>query len=906
MRSRCLRLLPELSVLLMLPWVAAALKDTACIRWCPPNPPCINAHACHCAPGFSSASPDVFNSHLESCYNIKECGPYSRVSCGVYLDCKDFMKSYCMCSPGYRPVSEAMFNIDPHKPCDGLILQLFVMLTAAMKNLIASAPKDCAPWCPPHSTCVNATACRCLPGFSSLSGEIVTNFMETCDDIDECGPPLPVSCGKLAACQNTEGSYYCTCTPGYRLVSGATNFSHESQNTCQDINECEPPSMVSCGKFANCQNREGSYYCRCNSGYRLHSGATEFRNENENTCQAHHVRTTQMMRTQKNVGSGLDRTTQTPPHTRKLEESHKWKRFPSEPGYNRGHHQGQLPRSRGYRGASFPNWTTPSRINSKRYSRFLKEIDDLGRDFTSSSAMDTIRNIIHKVDSLLEKPEDLQTCPRSEQHSVATNLLFNMEHVLRELSKAPPNESLTFHAAGGTELFLKVKEQGQRNVSLSVNKAKMLLNWDTAQESEDSGMGTFLAGAPLILETEGPEVLHETRTGLLQGVSPILLSDVISVFVSNSDTQNLSSPVTFVFEHSVTPGPRQQVLCVFWEHGQNGSGYWSTKGCRMVGTGDTSTTCQCTHLSSFAVLMAQCEVQEEDPILDAITYVMLSLSLLCLLLAALTFLLCRAIQNTSTSLHLQLCICLFLAHLLFLTAIDRTEIKVLCAIIAGALHYLYLASFTWMLLEGLHLFLTACNLTVVNYSSVSRFMKKFMFPVGYGVPAAIVAISAASRPHLYGTAARCWLHAQQGFVWTFLGPICIIISINLAFFLMTIWILKSKLSSLNSDVSTLQNTRMLTFKAMAQLFILGCTWSLGVLQLGPAARAMAYLFTIISSLQGVFIFLVYCLLSQQVREQYRQWLKGVRKIRADSETYTLSSRAMAEASKGNVENKINN
>ena len=63
--------------------------------------------------------------------------------------------------------------------------------------------------------------------------------------------------------------------------------------------------------------------------------------------------------------------------------------------------------------------------------------------------------------------------------------------------------------------------------------------------------------------------------------------------------------------------------------------------------------------------------------LAAITYVGLGLSLLCLLLAALTFLLCKAIQNTSTSLHLQLSICLFLAHLLFLTAIDRTEIKVL-------------------------------------------------------------------------------------------------------------------------------------------------------------------------------------------------------------------------------------
>jgi hypothetical protein len=59
-----------------------------------------------------------------------------------------------------------------------------------------------------------------------------------------------------------------------------------------------------------------------------------------------------------------------------------------------------------------------------------------------------------------------------------------------------------------------------------------------------------------------------------------------------------------------------------------------------------------------------------------------------------------------------------------------------------------------MLLEGLHLFLTARNLTVVNYSSINKFMKWMMYPAGYGVPAVIVAISAASRPHLYGTPDR--------------------------------------------------------------------------------------------------------------------------------------------------------
>ncbi|OWK11695.1 hypothetical protein Celaphus_00003070 [Cervus elaphus hippelaphus] len=93
--------------------------------------------------------------------------------------------------------------------------------------------------------------------------------------------------------------------------------------------------------------------------------------------------------------------------------------------------------------------------------------------------------------------------------------------------------------------------------------------------------------------------------------------------------------------------------------------------------------------------------------------------------------------------------------------------------------------------------------------------------------------------------------------------------------------------------------RMLTFKATAQLFILGCTWCLGILQVGPAAHVMSYLFTIINSLQGVFIFLVHCLLSQQVREQYRNWLR-IKKTKAESENYTLSSRTMSDCKHSEV------
>ncbi|XP_034647838.1 adhesion G protein-coupled receptor E3-like isoform X3 [Trachemys scripta elegans] len=429
-----------------------------------------------------------------------------------------------------------------------------------------------------------------------------------------------------------------------------------------------------------------------------------------------------------------------------------------------------------------------------------------------------------------------------------------------------------------------------------------------------------------------------------------LNSRVVSGALGDGRPINLSRPANFTLRHRQAKKEEEEALCVYWKVvAENGS--WSPDGCTAVHTNSTHTTCSCDLLSSVAVLMAPTTVtvshretritglelelcfqlwaklslerlgallgkrlswnrggwagvtgdcpfavlQESYP-LTIVTYVGLTFSLLCLFLAILTFLLCRSIRNVSTSLHLQLCLCLFMADPLFLTAETRICSEVACAVIAALQHYLFLACFTWMFLEGLHLFLTVRNLKVVNYTSASRFKKRFMYPFGYGFPALVVAISAAVKSEGYGTSKHCWLSLERGFRWSFLGPVCAIILINITFFALTLWILRNRLSSLNADVSTLKYHRLLTFKAIAQLFLLGCTWSLGLLQVGPAATVMAYLFTIVNSLQGAFIFLVHCLLNRQVREEYRRWIKRFRMFSTNSQTYDLSMSAIPTTS----------
>ncbi|CDR10658.1 unnamed protein product, partial [Oncorhynchus mykiss] len=56
-------------------------------------------------------------------------------------------------------------------------------------------------------------------------------------------------------CNNTMGSYHCSCRRGYMLVG---------HQMCNDVDECQDPGM--CGT-ARCVNQDGAYDCLCETGY---------------------------------------------------------------------------------------------------------------------------------------------------------------------------------------------------------------------------------------------------------------------------------------------------------------------------------------------------------------------------------------------------------------------------------------------------------------------------------------------------------------------------------------------------------------------------------------------------------------------------------------------------------------
>ncbi|XP_070272273.1 adhesion G protein-coupled receptor E5 isoform X2 [Myotis yumanensis] len=740
------------------------------------------------------------------------------------------------------------------------ILQaLCVLLTLLEDGPQSTRASACRRWpCPANSSCVSGTSCRCNPGFKSSSGETDISYTDHCDDIDECEQGRPGTlCGRVAECHNTVGSYYCTCNQGYRLASGATKFSDASENTCQDVNECTS-GQNPCHKSTHCLNNVGSYKCRCRPGWKPIPGSPNGPNntvcEDVNECTSgEHICHNS---TQCNNTKGSYECRCRPG----------WKLIPGSPN---GPHNTVCEEI-------FPTRPLPPGIKSQSLSNFFEKVQELSRDFKPASAQDTIHKFITSLDEL-EVAGDLEALALSDRHRMATHLLSYLEEVLRNLAKTLPEPSFTYHSPLDTELSLMIQEQRNGTVTLGQSHARMKLNWTQAAGVGDSGptvagifssrkMETLLVNASVVLDPEKKAQLEETYESSVNDAQSKLLSTVNTVFLSNKNTEKLDPPVTFSFSyHPETPKSRQELICAFWK-GNDSGGYWSTTGCKKLGSSNNSITCQCNHLSSFAVLMAHYDV--EDPKLALITKVGLALSLVCLLLCILTFLLVRPIQGSRTTVHLHLCICLFLGSAIFLAGIENEggEVGLRCRLVAGLLHYCFLAAFCWMSLEGLELYFL-----VVRVFQGQGLSKRWLYLIGYGVPFLIVAISAAARPEGYGRDIYCWLDPARGFLWSFVGPVTFIILCNAVIFVITVWKLTKKFSEINPDMKKLKKARVLTITAIAQLLVLGCTWVFGLFLFDPRSRVLAYAFTILNCLQGFFLFLLHCLLNKKVREEYQKW-----------------------------------
>lgn len=345
-------------------------------------------------------------------------------------------------------------------------------------------------------------------------------------------------------------------------------------------------------------------------------------------------------------------------------------------------------------------------------------------------------------------------------------------------------------------------------------------------------------------------------------------SRVVAAALGRRRVLGLTQPVLITLRHSQEENVSDP-QCVFWDFSKRD---WSQHGCWVEASNETHTVCACDHLTNFAVLMDVRSVKlthSNQVALQVITYAGCFVSIVCLILTIITYQLFRGLKSERMLIHKNLCICLLVAEVVFVAGISQTAQRTLCGIIAGLLHYFFLAAFLWMFLEGFQLYVM---LIEVFDSEKSRL--GWYYALAYGLPALVVAVAATIDPASYGTPQHCWLRTDNYFILSFIGPVVAILLANVVFLSIAVYMMCHH-SSLASSVKNKEHSKMANFRiwirsAAVLVVLLGLTWGFGLLYLSAESVAMAYLFTFLNSLQGLFIFVFHCLRNDKVRKEYKQ------------------------------------
>ncbi|XP_016131418.1 CD97 antigen-like isoform X1 [Sinocyclocheilus grahami] len=766
------------------------------------------------------------------CVDDDECVSQPSI-CGENARCFNTDGSYyCQCHEGFTPLSTHNFTQADSISCKDI-------------NECVDGSADCGP----NAECVSSEGgynCTCATGYISSNGKEIFNSGQgvQCIDINECVDGS-ADCGPNAECVSSEGGYNCTCATGYISSNGKEIFNSGQGVQCIDRDECNDPSF--CGKHASCHNTAGGFYCICDAGFRLKSGETNFTDTSEQ-CES-------VCDVDKSIcGGGVCKNSK---------DGHEC--LCSLGFTNYGHKQmkcTELKCDRLFRESkasqASPEFTKLVSLMTNS-CLILNQSDSVSmKHFTQGDGERFLQAFLNALDDLLRGGFN------GDNHIISA--LFSIVKSMLKLIGPQLSLNQTRRVSAETDVELLVKRGNsppEGHFMMNTSGAQLTSSWDTATGNTYLGFTTAALLSYKGLEESLNGYFNHLETQQKQTFK--INSKVVTATVSNKETDNLTKPVNLTFYHLEKKNEKH--MCVFWDPELEG-GAWSTRGCTTVRSSADQTVCSCSHLSSFAVLMALYDIGDVYE-LRLVTLVGLQLSLICLLICIVTFYFVRSIQSTRNTIHLHLCISLFIAYFVFLVGITRTENKVGCAVVAGILHYFFLASFCWMCLEGVQLF----RMVMLVFNTTLRPI--YMFATGYGVPAVIVAISATVNASGYGTDNYCWLNIPDGFIWSFYGPVCVIIIVNVLFFLITIWKLAEKFSSLNPDLDSLHKIKAFTVTAIAQLCILGIMWVFGCFQFNENTLPMSYIFTILSSLQGVLMFILHCWLSKQVREEYAKFLSCI-------------------------------
>lgn len=442
----------------------------------------------------------------------------------------------------------------------------------------------------------------------------------------------------------------------------------------------------------------------------------------------------------------------------------------------------------------------------------------------------------------------------SVDHTILNNMSSTYLKSIEELVKNIRINNTEAKKTQNLELkFCRVENNSPCNCTLFDVEVKLNVSSGLVKSMAIKELGHKLAN--IFTNTEDPNV-------------------VLSASLENSTDSMINIQLDFPISKERLQ--RTDVYCVFWNTTTN---QWSTDGCWLRST-KNQTFCECNHLTSFSMLMSK--IPLSLPFLDEITYIGLGVSICSLFL----FLVIEALvwsavvkSNLSHFRHtamVNISLCLLLADCSFLaSSFPQILSPSWCLILTVCKHFFFMAMFFWMLCLSFML----VHQVIFVFSPLRKRVYMFISSImGYICPTLIVGVTYVYYKYTAGDyydTKTCWLKYEsilKGSIHAFLLPVGTIVLMNM--FSMVVVILTLVKTSI-PEGSKGEEKEMAKSILKAVIFltpVFGVTWALGFFVLmGSSSNSLTaivnYSFTIVNSLQGLFILVTGCLAEKRVRDE---------------------------------------
>ncbi|XP_069172542.1 uncharacterized protein [Procambarus clarkii] len=268
------------------------------------------------------------------------------------------------------------------------------------------------------------------------------------------------------------------------------------------------------------------------------------------------------------------------------------------------------------------------------------------------------------------------------------------------------------------------------------------------------------------------------------------------------------------------------------------------------------------------VCLPQTPAGKFSPVMGWVSLAGLGLSCLCLLLHLAVFILVPELRNLSGKNLASLCLALLASYICFIINVFVNPSQKDCITLAAAMYYCFLSSFTWMSVLAFDIWYTfrrtKTDLRLISGKHWQRFLMYSLYSWLLPAVATIIVVTIdVQQPEGIPEALLpsfgkrwCWFGHRKALLIFFAIPIVAIIIVNCILFISTAKIITETTQS-TSTMTTSPHHKNQYKMYMRLAVLMGFTWISGLVAGYLQLEAVWYVFVVLNTLQGVFIFLAF-------------------------------------------------